>query len=158
MHNYRERLTAPPLWWVAGIATMLTLGAIVWIGFDLALTLAVFAALVLIAVAFLLNWGRITIEVRDGELRVGPDTLPLAEVGDVRALGEAQTQALRGPRADPRAYTLIRPYLRKAVYIEVTGQDPVHPYWLLASRRPADLAAAIESSRPVVSTGDAAMT
>jgi hypothetical protein len=158
MHDYHERLSAPPLWWVAGITMMLTLGAIVWTGFDLALTLAVFGVLVLIAIAFLVNWGRITIQVRDGEIRVGSEALPLADVGEVRALGEAQTRALRGPRADPRAYTLIRPYLREAVYIEVTRQDAAHPYWLLATRRPAELAAAIESSRPVVSTGDVAMT
>ena len=158
MHLYRERLSAPPLWWVVGMASMLTFGAVVWTGFDPWITLAVFAALILITAAFLVNWGRATIEVTDGELRVGTDTLPLTAVGEVRALDEAQARALRGPRADPRAYMLIRPYLRYAVYIEVTGRDAVHPYWLLATRRPAELAAAIESSRPVVSPGGVAVT
>src|SRR5580693_4738076 len=69
MHLYRERLSAPPLWWVVGMASMLTFGAIVWTGFDVAITLAVFAALILITAAFLLNWGRATIEVTSGELR-----------------------------------------------------------------------------------------
>ena len=158
MHFYRERLFAPPLWWVAGITSMLTFGAIVWTGFDLGITLAVFAALIAITAAFLLNWSRATIEVTGGELRVGDDALPLNRVGEVRPLDEAQARALRGPRADPRAYLLIRPYLHYAVYVQVTGQDPAHPYWLLATRRPAQLAAAIESSRPVVSPGGVAMT
>jgi hypothetical protein len=158
MHSYRERLFAPPSWWVVGMISMLTFGAIVWTGFDLAITVAVFAALILITAAFLVNWGRATIEVTDGELRAGDDVLPLAETGEVRALDENQARALRGPRADPRAYILIRPYLRYAVYVEVTGPDPAHPYWLVATRRPAELAAAIESSRPVVSTGGVAMT
>jgi DUF3093 family protein len=158
MHSYRERLYSPPSWWLVGMASALTFGAIVWTGFDPALTLAVFAALVLIVAAFLVNWGRVTIEVTDGELRVGRDVLPLADVGEVRALDEAQARALRGPRADPRAYTLIRPYLRCAVYVEVTGRSGASPYWLLATRQPAQLAAAIESSRPVVSAGGAAMT
>ena len=158
MHDYRERLSAPLLWWVAGITSMLTFGAIVWTGFDLALTLAVFAALILITTAFLVNWGRATIEVTGGELRVGSDVLPLTEAGEVRPLDEAQARALRGPRADPRAYTLIRPYLQEAVYVQVTRHNAAHPYWLLATRRPAELATAIESSRPVVSAGDAAMT
>jgi hypothetical protein len=140
------------------MASMLTFGAIVWTGFDVAITLAVFAALILITAAFLLNWGRATIEVTGGELRVGADVLPLADAGEVRALGEAQARAMRGPRADPRAYMLIRPYLRDAVYIQVTGREPVHPYWLIATRRPTELAAAIESSRPVVSAGGVAMT
>ncbi len=158
MHLYRERLSAPPFWWVVGMASMLTFGAIVWTGFDAGLTLAVFAGLILITAAFLLNWGRITIEVTADGLRVGPTVLPLAEIGEVRALDEAQARAMRGPRADPLAYTLIRPYLRYAVYIEVVGRDAAHPYWLVATRRPRELAAAIESSRPVVSAGDVAVT
>ena len=150
MHSYRERLFAPPLWWVAGMLTMLSFGAIVWTGFDLAITMGVFAVLILVTAALLLNWGRATIEVADGELRVGKDRLPLADTGQVRPLDEAQARALRGPRADPRAYVLIRPYLRLAVYVEVTSPGAGIPYWLLATRRPAELAAAIESSRPVV--------
>jgi hypothetical protein len=158
MHFYRERLYAPPLWWVVGMITMLTFGAIVWTGFDLAITAAVFGALIAVTAAFLLNWGRATIEVTPGELRAGTATLPLATAGEVSALDEAQARALSGPRADPRAYMLIRPYLRCAVYIEVTGKDPASPYWLVQTRHPAELAAAIERSRPVVSPGDVAMT
>jgi Protein of unknown function (DUF3093) len=153
MHSYRERLFAPPLWWVVGMLTMLTFGAIVWTGFDLLVTLAVFAALIIVTAAFLVNWGRASIEVADGELRVGKDRLPLADAGQVRPLDEAQARALRGPRADPRAYVLIRPYLRLAVYVEVARPGADTPYWLLATRRPAELAAAIESARPVVVPG-----
>lgn len=151
MRCYRERLFAPPLWWVTGMLTMLTFAAIVWTGFDLAITLAVFGAAIAITAALLLNWSRVTIEVTGGELRAGADRLPLADMGDVHPLDEAQARALRGPRADPRAHVLIRPYLRYAVYVEVTRPDADAPYWLLATRRPAELAAAIESSRPVVS-------
>lgn len=158
MHSYRERLFAPPLWWVVGMITMLTFGAIVWTGFDLLITIAVFGTLIVVTAAFLLNWGRAVIEVTAGELRAGDVTLPLAMTGEVLALSEAQTRALIGPRADPNAHILIRPYLRYAVYIEVKGPDPASPYWLLATRHPAELAAAIESSRPVVSPGGLTMT
>jgi len=158
MHCYRERLYSPLSWWLVGMLSALTFGAVVWTGFDVAITIAIFAALILITAAFLVNWGRVTIEVTNTGLRVGQDVLPLADIGDVRPLDEAQARALRGPRADPRAYTLIRPYLRVAVYVEVTGAAAAWPYWLLATRRPAELAAAIESSRPVVSTGGATVT
>jgi hypothetical protein len=137
---------------------MLMFGAIVWTGFDLAITAAVFAGLIAITVAFLVNWGRATIEVTPGELRAGTATLPLATAGQVSPLDEAQARILRGPRADPTAYMLIRPYLRYAVYIEVSGKDPASPYWLVQTRHPAELAAAIERSRPVVSPGGVAMT
>ena len=158
MHSYRERLFVPPLWWVAAMLIMLTFGAIVWTGFDLAITVATFGSLIIITAALLLNWGKAAIDVTGGELHVGRDRLSLTEVGDVRPLSEAQARALRGPRADPRAYVLIRPYLRQAVYVEVTRRDAPAPYWLIATRRPAELAAAIERSRPVVSADGAAMT
>jgi hypothetical protein len=99
----------------------------------------------------------------------------------VSALDRAQTRAIAGPRADPGAFTLIRPYLREAVYIEVTepaaggvprrrlrwrrwrphvevtGPTAGPPYWLVATRHPAELAAAINSARPAARAGGTAM-
>lgn len=157
MHCYRERLFVTPLWWVTAMLTMLTFGAIVWTGFNPAITAATFGTLIVITAACLLNWSRATIEVTGSELRAGGRSLSLADVGDVRPLDEAQTRALRGPRADPRAFVLIRPYLRCSVYVGVTGPGAT-PYWLLATRRPAELAAAIDRSRPVVSPDGAVVT
>lgn len=157
MHSYRERLYAPPLWWAVGALTLFTFGAIVWTGFDVWITLAVFVGLFLIEAAFLLNWGRVIIEVGGGELRVGREMLQLAATGAVHALDEGQFRAMRGPRADPRAFLLIRPYLRYGVYVEITSADSSRPYWLIASRRPAELAAAIEFSRPVPRAGGRAV-
>jgi len=157
MHFYRERLFAPPLWWVVGMITMLTFGAIVWTGFDLAITIVVFAALIGVTAALLINWGRAIIEVTPGELQAAGASLPLALAGQVLPLDEAQARAMRGPRADPRAHVLIRPYLRYAVYVEVTAPDSEAPYWLLATRHPKELAAAIERSRPVIRSDGTAM-
>jgi hypothetical protein len=157
MHSYRERLRAPVTWWLGGLVAMFMLGDVVWTGFDLAITLAVFAALFAVVAAFLLNWGRATIEVSGGMLRADKATLPLSATGEVRPLDEAQARALRGPRADPSAHLLIRPYLHRAVFVQVTASDSAVPYWLVATRHPAELAAAIESSRPVISQGGRAM-
>ncbi len=164
MHFYRERLRPPVSWWLIGMVCAFMFGAIVWTGFDLWITVACFAVLFGLVAAFLLNWGRATIEVSGGVLKADQAVLPLDCAGEVRPLDEAQARALRGPRADPRAHVLIRPYLRFAVYVEVVGQDPAAtprnravPYWLVATRRPAELAAAIESSRPVVSQGGLSM-
>lgn len=158
MHLYRERLSAPPMWWVGGMIAIVPLGAIAWTGDNLLITVAVCAGLVVVTAAFLLNWSRATIEVSVGELRADKATLPLATAGQVRALTEAQARALRGPRADPSARLLLRPYLRYAVYVEVAGPASPTPYWLIMTRHPAELADAIERSRPVVSSGGAAMT
>ena len=157
MHSYRERLRAPASWWVTGMLTMFTFASIVWFGFPLWVAPVTYGLAFAVTAAFLLNWGRATIEIAGGELRADGRRLPLAAIGEVGALDEAQTRALRGPRADPQANLLIRPYLTRAVYVEVTTPDGATPYWLLGSRKPDELAAAIESSRPAQRAGSPAM-
>jgi len=146
MHSYRERLRAPASWWINGMLIMFTFGSIVWFGFPLWVAVVTYVTLFAVTAAFLLNWSRAAIEIDGARLSAGGATVALADTGEVRQLDEAQARALRGPRADPRAHLLIRPYLRKAVYIEVTSADP-GPYWLLFTRQPARLAAAIETAR-----------
>jgi hypothetical protein len=80
--------------------------------------------------------------------------LPLATAGQVRPLDQAQTRVMRGPRANPAAYVLIRPYLRESVYVEVIGADARWPYLLIGTRHPASLAGAIERSRAAMAAQD----
>jgi hypothetical protein len=158
MRSYTERLRVPAAYWWLGMFTAVTFASFAWAGFDL-----IVAALSYVVVCGgccalpLWLWGRTTVEVSSGELRAGAATLPLATAGEVVALDEAQASALRGPHADPRAFMLIRPYLKLAVYIEVTGEDQDRPYWLIGTRQPAELAAAIERSRPQARAGDTAV-
>ena len=87
------------------------------------------------------------IEVTGGALRAAGSVLPLARVTSVQALDEEQAAAMRGPQADPAAHMLIRPFLKSAVYLEVDDPDGQVPYWLVGTRRPAELAAVIERGR-----------
>jgi hypothetical protein len=158
MHGYRERLSAPVSWWITGMVTMFTFGSIVWFGFPLWVAVVTYAFCFAVTAAFLLNWGRATITVTETELIAGDSRLPLGATGELLPLNEAQTTALRGPHADPRAHLLIRPYLRQAVYVEVTDEASQVPYWLLATRHPAELAAAIERLRvPAGPSGPASL-
>lgn len=148
MRVYRERLGVPASWWLLTLLSVLIIGSTLWAGLNL-----IFAALTYVVLgggcaAALLIWGSVTIEVSDGKLRAGSQCLPLEQAGQVTALDAEQTRSLRGPRADPMAHLLIRGYLPKAVYIEVSGQPVDQPYWLIATRKPAELAAAIEQARP----------
>jgi Protein of unknown function (DUF3093) len=147
MRDYRERLRVPASWWLLGLLCVAMFGTTLWAGFSLRVAVAVYLALCAGCAAALLAWGSATIEVAGGELRAGSASMSLSQAGEVTALDEAQARALRGPRADPAAYLLIRPYLKRAVYVEVTGQFAARPYWLIGTRRPAELAAAIERSR-----------
>ncbi len=147
MPTYRERLRVPLTWWLSALACVLLLGSMLWAGFSLTVAAAVYAVLGSLTAALLLNWGAATIEVTAGHLRAGRERLPLGEIGEATALDRGQVRQLLGPRANPAAFLLIRPYLRGAVYVAVAGRPARHPYWLVATRRPAELAAAIERAR-----------
>jgi Protein of unknown function (DUF3093) len=148
MPNYTEQLRVPVSWWVLGMLSAFIFASTAWAGFSVLVAVASYVVFCGGCAAALLLMSRTKIEVSNGELRVGASTLPLAVAGEVAALDEARAWALRGPSADPRAFMMVRPFLKLAVYIEVTGEHQDRPYWLIGTRRPAELAAAIERSRP----------
>ena len=143
---YRERLHAPISWWLASVACVLILGSIVWAGFSVAIGLAVYLVMGGILAGALLAWGAVRIDVTGAELLVAGQRLPISQVSEVSALDTEETTALRGPSADPSAYLLIRPYVPRSVFVGV-AQPTSKPYWLIASKRPAELAAAVEAAR-----------
>ena len=147
MGSYRERLLAPASYWVLAVPVAVTLGAEAYFFVDGFIPPLIIAALYAIMAAFLANWSSATIEVTGTVLRAGRETLALADADEAIALDEKQAMALRGPRADPAAHILLRPYLKRAVYIALANPAGGVPYWLLATRRPEELAAAIESAR-----------
>ncbi len=148
MRDYRERLAVPVAWWLLAVPVIVSLASYGFYGGidgrTLLICVAVFTAGYIVA---LLAWGATVIEVSAGRLRVGNAQLPLGLVTEAVPLDADQAAALRGSHADPAAHMLIRPFLKQAVYIAV--QDPAGqvPYWLVGTRRPAELAAAIERDR-----------
>jgi hypothetical protein len=81
--------------------------------------------------------------VTGGVLRAGRDRLPLSETGEIVALDEKQAAQLRGPRADPAAHLFLRPYVKRAVYVALADPSDGVPYWLISTRHPDLLAAAL---------------
>lgn len=147
MVSYRERLLVPASYWLLAVPAVVTLGAEAYFFVDGFIPPLVIGVLALIVAAFLVQWSSATIEVTPAVLRAGKDTLALSEAAEVVALDEKQAAALRGPRADPAAHILLRPYLRRAVFIRLADQGGGVPYWLVATRHPDELAAAIETAR-----------
>jgi hypothetical protein len=150
MRSYREHLRVPLSWWLLAIPVIAILGAEVYAGFGGFIPPLIYAVFTAVVAGFLLMWGAASIEVTDGALRAGSATLPLSQVGDVVPLDEKQAAQLRGPRADPAAHLMLRPYLKRAVYISLANEDSGVPYWLIATRHPKELATAIERSRLTV--------
>ncbi len=147
MRVYRERLVVPASWWLFVTASAALLGTTLWAGLSVTTALVIYAVLEGACAVALIAWGSARITVTESELQSGSQRLPLAQVAEVAALDKAQTRALRGPRADPAAYLLVRPYRPRAVYVEIAGRPPQRPYWLIATRKPARLAEAIQRAR-----------
>jgi hypothetical protein len=155
--DYRERLAVPATWWLLALVVIGLLGGELWAGIGGWAGAVIFAVFTAGLAAALVAWGSARIEVSDGRLSAGRSVLPLGYATEVVALDEKQAAAMRGPQADPAAHLMIRSFLKQAVYIAV--QDPAGqvPYWLVGTRHPAELAAAIEQRRlrdaPAVSRG-----
>lgn len=145
--SYRERLLVPVSWWLLAVPVIAVLGGEVYAGFGGWIPPAIYAVFIVAVAGFLLTWGASTIEVADGTLRAGRAELPLDRTSDVVPLDEKQAALLRGPRADPAAHLMLRPYLKRAVYIRLADPGSGVPYWLVATRHPVELATAIERGR-----------
>jgi len=140
---YAERLTVPLRWWVQG--TMLV--ASLWLATVVALPpvaawLVTGAALALM-VAVLLGYGAARIEVADGALRAGRARIEVHHLGAATPLDSDATRRLAGRDADARAFLLLRPYLKRAVRVDITDPADPAPYWLLCTRHPDALAGAL---------------
>jgi Protein of unknown function (DUF3093) len=145
--SYRERLLVPVSYWLLAVPVVVTLGAEAYFFVDGVIPPLFIGLLFVVVAVFLMNWSSATIEVTGAVLRAGKDTLALSEADEVIALDEMQATALRGPRADPAAHILLRPYLKRAVFVGLADPGEGVPYWLVATRHPEELAAAIESAR-----------
>jgi hypothetical protein len=143
---YSERLHVPLRWWVQ--ATMLL--ASLWLAFVVAMPAwAAWSAtgVVLVLTFGLMAWfGSVRVAVRDGTLYAGPAHISLDLLGPAEPLDAEETRRVHGVDADARAFLLTRPYLKRSVKVVV--QDPADrtPYWLLSTRHPRELAAALSSA------------
>lgn len=105
------------------------------------------ASLAVIA-AVMLSISRSDVVVDAAGLRAGRQRLPASSIGRVRALDAATAREVLGPAARADAELSLRPWIRTAVQIEVrsndaTAGDSAAPYWVVASRHPAELVAAL---------------
>ncbi|MEO7352425.1 MAG: DUF3093 domain-containing protein [Marmoricola sp.] len=140
---YSERLHVPLRWWVQ--ATMLL--ASLWLAFVVAMPAwAAWSAtgvLVLLTLGMFTWIGSTRVAVHDGVLHAGNAHISVDLLGPVEPLDPEETRRVHGVDADARAFLMTRPYLKRSV--KVTLADPADrtPYWLVSTRHPRELAAAL---------------
>jgi len=141
--DYDERLAVPLRWWVQGTMLVASLWLAVVVALPGAAAWLVTAVALLVLAAVLLSVGSARLTVRDGVFRAGRARIAGAHLGHATALDPESTRRLAGVEADARAFLLLRPYLKRAVRVEITDPDDPAPYWLVSTRQPDRLVRAL---------------
>ncbi|HSN42769.1 MAG TPA: DUF3093 domain-containing protein [Propionibacteriaceae bacterium] len=143
--RYSERLHVPFWYWLLALFLASTLVVAVWAYFGDAWVLLT-AVICLGAVALvLLELGRTQITVGGVELQVAGARIEGRWLGEAVALDATATRRRLGPDADVHAWLVGKPYLAQAVEVPVIDAADPHPYWLISTRRPGELADAINA-------------
>lgn len=149
--RYRERLTVPWWWWppAFGLAALIALevnqaarGLPGWVSF---------AALFAVAASVLIWLGRVEVRVTgdaDGVavLWAGPAHLPADVVSRSATVPQSAKSAALGRQLDPAAFVLHRPWVGPMVLLVLDDPEDPTPYWLVSSRRPERVLAALAQS------------
>lgn len=139
--RYRERLW--PAWWIY-VATALVIPASLLVFLPISPIAGVVSAIVLYAgIVVVLLVTTPVIEVDGRMLRVGRARIERGFLGAVSAHTGEDAFAERGPRLDARAWLALRGWVPGVVRIEIVDPADPTPYWLVSTRRPRELAAAL---------------
>ncbi|MDI2098025.1 DUF3093 domain-containing protein [Ruicaihuangia caeni] len=145
MTLYRERLW-PSAWIYLACALVIPATILLFmpinVGVGVATAVVLYAGCVVLLIA-----ASPTIEVAPDELRAGSARIPISLTGEVRSFYGDEATHERGPGLDARAWLMVRGWVSPVVRVEVLDEhDPV-PYWLLSTRRPEEVAAAIAGAK-----------
>ncbi len=142
--SHREWLR--PAWWVwvaaAGFAAS---WGVVVLRYS-ATGAVVTSVLVLLACAAGLWSSSPAIVVAGGTLTAGRARIPVRMLARIEVLdADGMRQAL-GPGLDARAYLCVRGWVHSGVRVWVDDPDDPTPYWVVATRRPAELTGALRAA------------
>lgn len=146
MIDYEERLALPLWWWPAGLGLASLAAAVVHSGAGGLRAVVPYVVLLPMAVVVLLRLSRGRIRVADGVLHVPGARIPVTHLAAGTPY-DAQGSSTSLPRlADPMAFLALRSWVPTGVRLEVDDPADDTPYWLVSSRRPEQLLAAVRSS------------
>lgn len=157
---YHERLTVPWWWWLA--AAVVT--GVVGYEIQLSAHRASWSFVGYIAVGLLCAWmlwslGRVPVRVTaDGVLHANRAALPTAVIARGASVPATAKSAALGRQLDPAAFLVHRAWVKTMVLLVLDDPDDPTPYWLVSTRNPAAVLAALglsdaAASRPAPGDG-----
>lgn len=144
---YRERL-GPSLWVLVSAALLAPMAALVLAPIDTTVSLVIGVIVGVLAVGALIVTSPV-ISVSGTTLRAGRAWIDVRELGDPHAASGEDARHERGPGLDASAWHLIRGGIDGVVVVPVRDCDDPTTAWVLSTRTPDRLAAAImRAARP----------
>ena len=142
-HEYREKLWPSWGYWFGAVVFIAVFSVAIWVLSPLwgGITVLISAA---VALWFLVGIAA-RVSVSHGVLQAGAARIELQYCGKVTKLDAAGVSRELGPAGDVRNYGLVRPWVKTAILVQITDpQDPT-PNWLISTRNPAALSAALQN-------------
>lgn len=144
--SYRERWGVPWWWWPAAVGLAGLVAAEIHGGVPGSRAVIPYAVLVPLVLLLLARGSRGCVTVKDGVLHVPGARIPVAQLSNGTPLNREAFRLQTGPMADRRAFVVSRPWLHSAVLLLVDDPADPTPYWVVGTRHPDRLLAALASS------------
>ncbi|HEY1488317.1 MAG TPA: DUF3093 domain-containing protein [Micromonosporaceae bacterium] len=150
--TYTERLIAPWWSWPLAIAVAAFASAEIFLGANPLVNWIPYAILIPLSIFGLIRLSSIVIRVDAAgnshrEFRVDDAHIPVSFITEVNVLDNAAKIEFLGPAAAPNVFVIQRPWVREAVRVVIDDPADPTPYWVISTRRPTELAAAINEAR-----------
>jgi hypothetical protein len=143
---FDERLAVPWWWWPLGFGVATLLAAEVHMGYPGVRAWLPYLLTVPMAGVVLLRMGRNRIQLRGGELRVGPAHIPVRHLGEIQLITPDAKRRALGPGLDPAAFVLHTGWVGPVLKITIADPADPTPYWIFSVRRAEELAALLQAN------------
>lgn len=147
--RYRERLWVPWWWWPVGFGVAALIAAEVNMGVRSLPNWVPYAVLFAVAAGVLLWLGRSEVRVTTGaddtELWAGQAHLPASVITRSAEVPASAKSAALGRQLDPAAFVAHRAWVGPLVLVVLDDPDDPTPYWLVSTRHPDRVLAALRS-------------
>jgi len=144
--SYTERLWVPWWWWPLGAAVAGLLAAEVHMGSPGVRAWLPYVLLIPLALWALLRLGSLRVAVGHGEFRVGEAHIPVALIARTAPVPASAKRAALGRQLDPAAYVQHRTWVRTMVLLVLDDPEDPTPYWLVSTRHPERVIAALTAA------------
>ncbi|EON34343.1 hypothetical protein GTC6_02010 [Gordonia terrae C-6] len=143
--RFDERLYVPWWWWLAAVVLTGVVGYEIQLSArGSAWSIIGYVATGVLCAVMLWTMSRTRIRVTPGgELHAHRAVLPRSVVARGATVPASAKSAALGRQLDPAAYLVHRSWVKTMVLLVLDDPDDPTPYWLVSTRRPAELLAAL---------------